>query len=612
MEKTEKILIVDGHGLAFRAFYAVPPLSAPDGTPTNAITGFMNMLARVEEDVAPGCCAVVFDAPGPTFRHESFPQYKEQRKPTPEEFRPQVPLLRELLERMGYPVLSVEGVEADDVIASLAGAAVAAGRRAVILSSDKDLQQVLGEGVTMMRPMKGITTLAEYDATAFERDHGFLPESVPDYLALLGDAADNVPGVPGVGEKTALQLVGEWRTLERLFESLDAVKPAVRKKLEAGRDSAFRSRELIRLKRDVPVDLDVCLAARPSPEEALSLCARLGLSKLASRLKSRESGPRQEAPSLREGRLVSVEELSGAAEIGLVLRGSGEQGEDAVRFQVAAPDGRFAECGLSGLRPLLSGGVRAVFLDDFKALLTRFGTPLFEGVRVWDLKTAHYLLHPDVASHGAAALLPGETPPALGLLDLARALDGEIDRHEGLRTVMEEIDLPLIPVLVSMERAGVRLDSDRFESLRLELEARIRAIEGEVADRAGGGRQPELPQAGRRASVRAPGASQRGQDQGQDGVLHERVRPGGAGGPAERRGPAAPSGAPRALQDAQRVRGAPAKGGRGGRRRRPHDLRAGLHRDGAAQQPGPEPAEPAGLRALGGAHQGGADPRRGG
>ena len=485
MEKTEKILIVDGHGLAFRAFYAVPPLSAPDGTPTNAITGFMNMLARVEEDVAPGCCAVVFDAPGPTFRHESFPQYKEQRKPTPEEFRPQVPLLRELLERMGYPVLSVEGVEADDVIASLAGAAVAAGRRAVILSSDKDLQQVLGEGVTMMRPMKGITTLAEYDATAFERDHGFLPESVPDYLALLGDAADNVPGVPGVGEKTALQLVGEWRTLERLFESLDAVKPAVRKKLEAGRDSAFRSRELIRLKRDVPVDLDVCLAARPSPEEALSLCARLGLSKLASRLKSRESGPRQEAPSLREGRLVSVEELSGAAEIGLVLRGSGEQGEDAVRFQVAAPDGRFAECGLSGLRPLLSGGVRAVFLDDFKALLTRFGTPLFEGVRVWDLKTAHYLLHPDVASHGAAALLPGETPPALGLLDLARALDGEIDRHEGLRTVMEEIDLPLIPVLVSMERAGVRLDSDRFESLRLELEARIRAIEGEVADRAG-------------------------------------------------------------------------------------------------------------------------------
>ena len=495
MEKTGKILIVDGHGLAFRAFYAVPPLSAPDGTPTNAITGFMNMLARVEEDLSPGCCAVVFDAPGPTFRHEAFPQYKEQRRPTPEEFKPQVPLLRELLERMGYPVLSVEGVEADDVIASLALTAVGAGRRAVILSSDKDLQQVLGEGVTMMRPMKGITTLAEYNAAAFERDHGFPPESVPDYLALLGDAADNVPGVPGVGEKTALQLIGQWRNLERLFASLDEVRPSVRKKLEAGRDSAFRSRELIRLRLDVPVELDVCLSAVPEPERALSLCARLGLSKLAERLKrkvwnaeGKRAGTEGEAPPVR-GVPVPLEALMGAEAVGVVLLDGGEGAgkKEEPRFQAAVSDGRFAEGGLPDLERLLTSGVRTALTDDCKTLMGRFDVP-FGTVRVWDLKTAHYLLHPDLASHAPSTLLPllpGETPPALRLLETARGLDAEIDRYEGLRTVMEELDLPLLPVLVAMERAGVRLDFERFESLHSELEARIAAIEGEIAEQAG-------------------------------------------------------------------------------------------------------------------------------
>ncbi|MDR3231299.1 MAG: DNA polymerase I, partial [Synergistaceae bacterium] len=249
--KREKVLIIDGHGLAFRAFYAVPPLTAPDGTPTNAILGFMNMLMKVEEEVAPSRCVVVFDAPGPTFRHEVFPDYKAQRKPTPEEFRPQVPLLRELLVSLGYPVILESGVEADDVIASLAEATAAEGGEAVIVSSDKDLLQVLGPGIRMLRPIRGITTLKDYDEPAFVEEFGFSPASMVDYLALLGDAVDNVPGVPGVGEKTALRLIGEYQTIERLYESLDALKPALRKKLETGRDGAFSSRDLIRLKCDL-------------------------------------------------------------------------------------------------------------------------------------------------------------------------------------------------------------------------------------------------------------------------------------------------------------------------------------------------------------------------
>jgi DNA polymerase-1 len=182
-----KVLIVDGHGLAFRAFYAVPFLSAPDGTPTNAILGFVNMLTKVEEEVGPDACAVVFDAPGPTFRHELYKEYKARRKPTPEEFKPQIPLLRDLLAALGYPVVMEPGVEADDVIASMALAAAREGKEAIIVTSDKDLFQVIGPGVKMLRPQKGITALKIYDEAAFTEEFGFPPQSMPDYLALLGD-----------------------------------------------------------------------------------------------------------------------------------------------------------------------------------------------------------------------------------------------------------------------------------------------------------------------------------------------------------------------------------------------------------------------------------------
>ena len=437
----KKFLIIDGHGLAYRAFYAIPPLNAPDGTPTNAIAGFVNMLSRAEEDMAPsggpGCCVAVFDAPGPTFRHELLPQYKATRKPSPEEFKRQIPLLQELLRLMGCPVLMETGVEADDVMGSLALRVVQAGYQAVILSSDKDLQQVLGDGITMLRPVKsGVSAAATYDAAGFEAEYGFPPGSVPDYLALLGDTADNVPGVAGVGKKTAGELIASHKTLEGLFDALDKLKPSVRKKLEAGKEDAFKSRELIRLKLDVPVDLDACLNFQPDLPAAVELASRLGLSKLVKRLR----------PPLGEG-----------------------------------------------VRPPLGEGLRPRLLTaDLKALLK---AGKIEGIdNVWDFRTAYYLLHPDAPAGKFSHLLPeGFTGPVMSdspdadpaVVTLYNELDGEIGRHEGLRSVMEEIDLPLLPVLDRMERWGVRLDPERFTALQGELEARIAAIAEEIAERTG-------------------------------------------------------------------------------------------------------------------------------
>lgn len=449
----DKILIIDGHGLAYRAFYAIPPLNAPDGTPTNAVTGFMNMLSRAEEDVLPLCRVAVFDAPAPTFRHELLPQYKATRKPSPDEFKQQVPLLQELLRKMGYPVLVEPGVEADDVIGSLALRAVQAGYQAVILSSDKDLQQVLGDGITMLRPIKsGVSAAATYDAAGFESEYGFPPSSVPDYLALLGDVADNVPGVAGIGQKTAAQLISEHKTLEGLFSALEELKPAARKKLEAGREEAFKSRDLIRLKLDVPVDLDACLSFQPDLPAALELASRLGLSKVVKRLGAAGSLP--------------------AGAMGPARFNVGE---------VTPPDRNFQP------RPRL-------LTADARALLKQGKIDNIENI--WDFRTAHYLLHPDTSAKEFSGLLPEDfaaagpvmsdapdVPPAV--VALYNELDGKIACHEGLRDVMETIDLPLLPVLDRMERWGVRLEPEHFAALQGELEARIAAIAAEITARAG-------------------------------------------------------------------------------------------------------------------------------
>ncbi|MDR3264767.1 MAG: DNA polymerase I, partial [Synergistaceae bacterium] len=503
----DEILIIDGHGLAFRAFYAVPPLNAPDGMPTNAILGFMNMLMKVEEDVAPSCCVVVFDAPGPTFRHEIFPDYKAQRKPTPEEFRPQIPLLRELLVSLGYPVIVESGVEADDVIASMAKATAAGGGKAVIVSSDKDLLQMLAPGIRMLRPIKGITTLKDYDEGVFFDEFGFEPRSTVDYLALLGDAADNVPGVPGVGEKTALQLIRDYQNLERLYESLDALKPALRKKLEAGRDGAFASRDLICLKADLSVPAP--RGTPPHTEEAFRLSKRLGMTKLVDRLKTQaetlDFAPAPEPATASseisvssgipapQGGAAEFEDLLEARELAIVLSHTGKYPPEAESAEIHLSDDQGRHAVRRGIelpadfRKFLEG--KKLYVNDCKDLMACFGPEAFRECEIWDLKTAHYLLHPDVPSHTLQTLYPGaeeaEGGGATFLWRAARELNMEIRRHNGLPELMERVDLPLIPVLVAMERKGIRLSPPTFAELQKELEERVASIEREIAERAG-------------------------------------------------------------------------------------------------------------------------------
>ncbi|MDR2527871.1 MAG: DNA polymerase I [Synergistaceae bacterium] len=510
-----RVLIIDGHGLAFRAFYAVPPLSAPDGAPTNVVLGFMNMLLKVEESVTPNACAVVFDAPGPTFRHELYGEYKAQRKPTPDDFREQLPLLRELLTTLGYPVFSEPGVEADDVIASMALAAAREGREAVIVSSDKDLFQVLGPGVKMLRPVKGITSLKEYDEKIFTEEFGFPPSSMADYLALLGDASDNVPGVAGIGEKTALQLIGKAKTLEGLYKLIEekgSIKEVTARKLAVGKERAFQSRELVRLR----TALLVPSSPRKTPPDlagALALCQRLSLRKLVEKLKAlgleKEKSLEESAGSAPEAVLelgwaepfplvtdkrtedVEIKRLLESDSLALLLAHSGHYPPDpgTAELYFADAGGRCSLVRGIELDPSFWTSLerKKLFVNDYKDLVACFGPEKFQGCGIWDLKTAHYLLHPDRPTHTLADLYPTEveTISAFHLWRAARELNLELYRYQQLPDLMEQVDLPLVPVLVGMERGGIRLSLKVFAALRKELEARLAVIEREVSAAAG-------------------------------------------------------------------------------------------------------------------------------
>ena len=275
MRKT--MLLVDGHGLAYRAYYALPELSAPDGTPTRVLVGFINSLIRVVEEWQPSEVAVIFDAPSPTFRHERYEAYKGTRKPMPEDMRPQIPLLQEMLRLLGLCVTSLEGVEADDVLASTALSWVEKDRDILMLTADKDMLQVLREGVRVLRPKKGVSSFVLFDEDHFREKYPFEPSGMIDYLSLVGDASDNVPGVPGIGDKGARELLKEYNTLEEIYRHLEDLKPGVRKKLEAGKESAFLSRELVTLALDCPVEEDLFRACAPEREDLREMCLRLGM-----------------------------------------------------------------------------------------------------------------------------------------------------------------------------------------------------------------------------------------------------------------------------------------------------------------------------------------------
>ncbi len=434
-----KILIVDGHSIAHRAFHAVKVhLTAPDGTPTAMIMAFMNMLFKVEEELKPDKIIAVFDAGGKNFRHELLPEYKATRKPLADDLKIQLPILQDLLKFAGHYVISRVGVEADDLVASCAVTARKFGHVSAILSSDKDLMQILGNGVLMIRPVQnGISGAEKYTAKTFFDEYNFVPELMPDYLALTGDTSDNVPGVQGIGSVSAKKLVSEFGSIENIFNSLEKITAkATRNKFQnTTLEKVLRTREIIKLKLDLISDefFNECMDLKPDIQSAIELASKLGLTRVKK-----------------------------------YLDPSGQ-----VKLKEPEPD----KINLPEYK---------IIVDDLKNELVK--DQALDIKNIFDVRTAYYLLHPDSAAKKFADVIENikaNQNPAMMLLKTAAELENQIKKYSGLFDVMNNIDKPLLPVLVKMEEHGVRIDNAKFFNVQSDLQNRLNEIEYSVTRSSG-------------------------------------------------------------------------------------------------------------------------------
>ena len=307
-------LLVDGNSLMHRAFHALPVMDA-DGIYTNAVYGFLSMLLKVIKEENVQYLAVCFDEHGPTFRHTVYADYKAGRKETPPELRQQFGTILSLLDDMGIRRFSLQGWEADDLLGTLSLKGAAAGATPLLLTGDRDALQLVGGGTELMFTRKGISETIRFTPSKVYEEYGFTPEQVTDWKGLAGDSSDNIPGVPGVGDKTAVKLLQEYGTLEKVLENADKVKGKLGEKLAAYADQARFSKELATIRRDAPVEFTLSSCVLPDLRKGIPALAKLKLNSIIKRLDSEGEGGETEEKKGPEALTfepaVSLESVSG-------------------------------------------------------------------------------------------------------------------------------------------------------------------------------------------------------------------------------------------------------------------------------------------------------------
>jgi len=541
-----KLVIIDGQSLLYRAFFAVPPLSTRDGTPTNAVYGFLRMLLKLWREERPDYLVIAFDAPTPTFRHQQFADYKAQRAKAPDAFRPQVGLLRQILKTVGIAFWELDGYEADDLMATAVTQARPMGVQVVLVTTDMDALQLVGDGVVALMPKRGISEMERYDAERVRQEFGVPPERIPDWKGLAGDNSDNLPGVPGIGEKTARELLQAFGSLEGVLENAAQIpKPQVRENLLRFADQARQCKALATLKRDAPIDLNLDeLSVHRwrwrSPEvaellmrlEMRTLLEELGLTELlAEEASVKGMVVRDEAAWAKvlnavkqQGRVALA--LDGAERqpkgVALAWKGAvaylpfapssetpqttslfaGEKAATNLHGQTS-PDGR------QWLLTLLTDATLIKAAYNWKYLLKALGTTSIERCGMSphgfeDAQLLAYLLNPSQGDYewklmamerrlptkfhitweGDETALTDACEEALTVAELTPLLVNEV-REAGMWELWERIEMPLIFVLADMERHGVLVDVGYLRQLGEEMQRMAKQLEEQIYRLAG-------------------------------------------------------------------------------------------------------------------------------
>ena len=498
-----KLMILDGNSIINRAFYGIRMLNAPDGTPTNAVYGFLSTFRRVFDLTQPQAVCVAFDVHAPTFRHEQYALYKAQRKPMPEELAVQMPLLKQTLDYMGVRRLELAGWEADDLLGTVARRCEAAGWTCDVVTGDKDSLQLITDSthVFNVKTRMGQTDTIEYTPERFREEYGFDPIRMIDLKALMGDSSDNIPGVPGIGEKTAKDLLVRFGTVADIYRDLDAldIKPGVRKKLTEGRESAQLSFALATIRTDAPIDfaLESAVWDHDYQPELYDWFQRLNFTSLSEKW-GLQPADGAGAPS---SALPSVDVADSAA-----LRALEQAVTAAPCVAVLAPDGldtltlcdgkacyalSWAQLGddyNAFLRLLFSARVRKAghnIKDLMRALLDE-GLPT-DGF-VFDTALAAYLLDATAGSYDlprlAQTYLGEELPDVQSVWALQPVLQEKLDA-QAMLPLYTDVELPLCTVLARMEQAGFLVDRKALYDFGERLTSSIEQLQQSIWTLAG-------------------------------------------------------------------------------------------------------------------------------
>ena len=512
----KKLIAIDGNSLLFRAYYAIQTaMTSRDGTPTNALHGFTAMLIKLIEQ-KPDYMLVAFDMSGGTFRHDTYPEYKAGRKETPEDLRPQIPALKELLEKLGIKVCECFRYEADDILGTISKKASDEGVFTLIVTGDRDALQLISPDTHVMLTKKGITETVEYDEDTLLEAYGLTPKRMIDLKALMGDSSDNIPGIKGVGEKTAKGLLEKYGDLEGVLANAENEKGALRQKLTDGADSARMSYKIGTIFREAPIGIDVadCAFDPQKLEGGIPLMLRLGLKSNSARIKAladsgkagMEKHTAKEAPAdipERPGVEVKVTREISSAEalvklVPIIMKeklisvhtdDSLDLFTEAGELFIIRTGGTLLEPGLDpeeiyrALAPVFESEAVGKVLFDGKAFMTelaRYGVG-FAGLR-FDLTVADYLLNAinpakslDYLCETVGISLRG----APAVMELYGVLKAQL-AAKGAETLYYGVELPLVKVLFDMEQAGFAIDAEELKSLGDGMTGRIKELEQEA------------------------------------------------------------------------------------------------------------------------------------
>lgn len=558
-DKRRTFAVIDGNSLMHRAFHAVPPtMNAPDGRPTNAIFGFLNMFLKMIDAFNPDGVVVAFDKGKPRVRMEMLPQYKAQRPPMDPDLHAQFPMIKELLAALNVPILQSEGWEGDDILGTMARLGEEAGCDMLLVTGDRDMYQLVTEHVNVVSTRKGLSDVAIMTPESVDDlYHGITPALVPDFYGLKGDASDNIPGVPGIGPKKASALIAQYGSLDEVIAHADEVKGKMGENLRAHIDDALLSRKVATIRTDAPVELDFEATSFPafSADEVSAALGTLGITAMQNRFLALIGGEGGAAASSVFEIPAMVRAAAGDADALGAVAAEVSRAIDAGEWVAAVVDDDKEEGALFGLtrtlwlatskglfaleegdscaaaevegfnfaHGVIAGVLARLFMEgrvaspDTKALLHELSPidssepelmdPLAaDSTRIFDTVVAAYLLDSDRSEFDEAYLadtylqmaLPaargaegaGEDAPAPAARTAALTLAlvaplRECMARENAANVFEGIEMPLVPVLAKMERAGMLVDPDRLHSLSEGLATQITEVERSIRDLAG-------------------------------------------------------------------------------------------------------------------------------